>query len=86
VILFCRDQKQNSRSYHVDVQTSEGLNLKNILHGVDSSLSNAFNIGGSSSGIADMSFHGDISSLPYNTQNTNESTTRNQLGGKHIKT
>ncbi|RHN49861.1 hypothetical protein MtrunA17_Chr6g0451151 [Medicago truncatula] len=55
-----------------------------ILHGVDSNLSNAFNNGGSSSGIIDMSFHGDISSVPYNTQNTNMSLQQGISWGANI--
>lgn len=65
------------------MQTSKGLNLKNILQGVDSSLSNNKN-GGSSSGIIDMSFHGDISSVPYNTQNTNMSLQQGISWGANI--
>lgn len=66
------------------MQTSKGLNLKNILHGVDSSLSNTKN-GGSSSGIIDMSFHGDISNVStYNTQNTNMSLQQGISWGANI--
>jgi len=57
--------------YHADVQTPRSLNHENILHGVNSCLSNVSNNGGSSFGMVDMSARGDISSIPYNTQNTN---------------
>jgi hypothetical protein len=53
------------------VQTPRSLNHGNILHGANSSLTNVSNNGGSSFGMVDMSARGDISSMPYNTQNSN---------------
>ena len=77
---FCFTATENPACYHVSVQTAEGLNPKNMQHGLESNLSHEFNNGGSSYGNVDMSAQGDFSSLHY-SQNSNMGFQQGMNGG-----
>lgn len=62
------------------MQTPEGLNSKNLQHGVVSNFSDLFNNKGSSFGMVDTSAHGDIPSMTF-TQNSNMGVQQGINGG-----
>nr|ABN08000.1 Uncharacterized plant-specific domain 01589 [Medicago truncatula] len=74
---------ENPAYSHVSVQTPEGLNSKNLQHGVVSNFSDLFNNKGSSFGMVDTSAHGDIPSMTF-TQNSNMGMQQGVNGGMTI--
>lgn len=75
---------ENPAYSHVSVQTPEGLNSKNLQHGVVSNFSDLFNNKGSSFGMVDdTSAHGDIPSMTF-TQNSNMGVQQGVNGGMTI--
>jgi len=74
---------ENPAYSHVSVQTPEGLNSKNLQHGVVSNLSDLFNNKGSSFGMVDMHAHGVIPSMSF-TQNSNMGMQQGVNGGMTI--
>jgi len=77
---FCFTATENPACYYVSLQTAEGLNPKNVQHGLESNLSYEFNNGGSSLGNVDMSAQGDFSSMHY-SQNSNMGFQQGMNGG-----
>ena len=65
------------------MQTPQGLNSRNLQHGVESNLSNLFNNKGSSFGMVDMHAHGNIPSMSF-TQNSNMGMQQGVNGGMTI--